>query len=79
MEANTETEPENRAEIYKETILRILEESNIPLRTETVRKRAGIPNWLTAKSLCLELALLGKIEATKTSGSWIFASPSNSS
>jgi hypothetical protein len=40
---------------------------------EKIRVACGIGNWETALKHCLELRIAGKIEAVKTSKSWVFS------
>jgi len=58
---------------YKETVLRIIKEANLPLAIETIRTKAGIGSWVTTKSVLLELLIDKRISGTKTSKSWIFS------
>lgn len=57
---------------YKERILQVVKDARQPIDPENVRVRAGISNWQTALKHLLALALEGKIEALKTTKSWIF-------
>jgi hypothetical protein len=40
---------------------------------EKIRVACGIGNWETALKHCLELGISGRIEAVKTSKSWVFS------
>ena len=60
-------------EPLKRKALEIVSRSRIPIDPEFVSKRVGIA-WGTARFMLLELALDGKIQATKTSKSWVFSS-----
>jgi hypothetical protein len=57
---------------YREKILEVLGESQIPMDTENIRVKAGIKSWSTAKATLLELVLERKILGAKTTKSWIF-------
>jgi hypothetical protein len=57
---------------YRSRILKILEQSKIPIDVEYIRVHAGIGNWMSAKAILLELTIEGIIQAEKTSKSWIF-------
>lgn len=60
-------------EPLKQKALEIVSGSRIPIDPEFVSKRVGIA-WGTARFILLELALEGKVRATKTSKSWVFSS-----
>lgn len=57
---------------YKQEILRVLAGSERPMDVEKIRVACHIGNWQTALKHCLELQYEGKINATKSSKSWIF-------
>lgn len=57
---------------YKEKILRVLENSSIPMDVQKARIKAGIKSWVTGKTTLLELLCEGKICGQKTTKSWIF-------
>ena len=57
---------------YKKAIIRLLNQSTQPIDVEKIRTNCKIGNWNTALKHCLELKLEGKIQAQKTSKSWIF-------
>ena len=57
---------------YKEDILRVVAEAKRPMDVEKIRVACKIGNWQTALKHCLELQYDGKINATKSSKSWIF-------
>lgn len=57
---------------YKDEILQILSEREVPCDIEKIRIAAGIGNWNTALHHLLELYIDGKISGLKTSKSWIF-------
>ena len=56
----------------RERIMRVLENSSVPMDVENVRLRAGMKNWESTKSILLEMALLRSVSAKKTSRSWVF-------
>ena len=60
---------------YKEKVLKVLQNSPIPVDIENVRVRAGIKSWVTSKSVLLELLCEGRISGQKTTKSWIFWLP----
>lgn len=57
---------------YREKIVEVLGNSQIPMDTENIRVQAGIKSWSTAKATLLELVLERKILGAKTTKSWIF-------
>ena len=59
-------------EKYPKLILDVLTNSSEPLDVEAIRRTAGIGNWGTALSHCLELLYFGKIRGQKASNGWTF-------
>ncbi len=57
---------------YKTSILKQLAETQQPLDVEKIRVACRIGNWNTALKHCLELLYEGRIQAVKSSKSWIF-------
>ncbi len=57
---------------YREKVLNVVREADMPLGIETIRKKAGIKIWETSKAILLELVIQGKISGMKTGKSWIF-------
>lgn len=57
---------------YKQKVLRVLENSEIPMDVQKIRRKAGIKSWVTGKTLLLELLYNGEISGQKTTKSWIF-------
>jgi len=57
---------------YKQQILRTLARAKRPMDVEKIRVACHIGNWQTALKHCLELQYDGRINATKSSKSWIF-------
>lgn len=64
-----------RNEEYRRSILKVLGEADEPLGIETIKAKAGIKVWETAKAILLELLTEGKIAGMKTGKSWIFGRP----
>jgi hypothetical protein len=62
----------SRTRKYELAILRVLARASQPLDVETIRTAAGIRNWETALSHCLQLQHFGKIRGMKSSKSWTF-------
>lgn len=63
----------NKSYEYKKAILTLLARADQPLDVEYIRTACKIGNWQTALKHCLELQYYGKIEAIKTSKSWVFS------
>jgi len=61
--------------MYRENILKALQEANRPLGIDTIRAKAGIKAWETTKAILLELMAEGKIVGMKTGKGWIFGRP----
>ncbi len=57
---------------YKQASLRLLSKTRKPMDVEKIRVGCKIGNWQTALKHCLELQYEGRIEAAKSSKSWIF-------
>jgi hypothetical protein len=57
---------------YRDSIMRVLENSRFPMDIENVRLAARMKNWESAKSILLEMALQGSIKVKRTTKSWIF-------
>jgi hypothetical protein len=57
---------------YKNAILQQLASARQPLDVEKIRVACKIGNWNTALKHCLELQYEGRIQAVKSSKSWIF-------
>lgn len=60
---------------YHDSVLKVIREADMPLGIETIRKKAGIKIWETAKAILLELVVEGKIAGMKTGKSWVFGRP----
>jgi hypothetical protein len=57
---------------YKDQILQVLSQKELPCDVEKIRVAVGIGNWNTALHHLLELYIDGKISGQKTSKSWVF-------
>jgi len=53
-------------------IIEVVDKSDVPVTVDYVAYNIGV-SWNTAKTLLLELALIGRVQATKTSHGWIFS------
>jgi len=60
---------------YRDSVLKVIREADMPLGIETIRKKTGIRVWETAKAILLELVVEGKIAGMKTGKSWVFGRP----
>ena len=54
--------------------MQIVNSTSIPVTIEYVASKIGI-TWPTARAVLFQLALEGRLEAVKTTGSWIFLTP----
>lgn len=64
---------------YQEKIVQLLEKATQPMDIEKIRVEAEIGNWQTALKHCLELVIAKKISGQKTTKSWVFWIPTNTS
>ena len=64
-----------RNETYRKNILKVLGEAKEPLGIETIKEKAGVKVWETAKAILLELVFESKIAGMKTGKSWVFGRP----
>lgn len=62
----------NQGNRYRQTVYAIVCNSPAPISIESVRKKAEIKSWVTAKSILLELLLQGQIFGLKSDKSWVF-------
>jgi len=54
------------------SVLNILQESEVSLDVNSIRKAAGLLSWSTALSVLLELVVRGDVSAERTAKGWIF-------
>ena len=55
-------------------VVSVLREAKVPASTDYVAHGADL-TWATARAVLLDLALIGKVKATKTTKSWVFELP----
>jgi len=58
-------------EKYEQQVLKLLNETRAPVSIDFVRFNLKI-HWVTARALLMEMALEGKLQAQKTTKSWVF-------
>ena len=57
---------------YRNRVLDVLENSELPMDVESIRAGAGIGNWQTAKAILLELLVEGLVKGQKSTKFWTF-------
>ena len=58
---------------YASKILEILKQSERPLCVEEIRNLVGIPSWVTAKCVVMDLVLCGRVEVFKSGRQFLFS------